>query len=62
MLSDVKIQRLRWKYKAQDDLLPISFTSSLYIMLGKQEYFCHQGKDYNKGKKRQIHWEKKTLL
>ena len=20
-------------------------------MLGKQEYFCHQGRDYNKGKK-----------
>ena len=51
ILSDGKIQRLRWKYQAQDDLLPITFTSSSYIMLGKQEYFCLQGKDYNKGKK-----------
>ena len=36
---------------AQYDLLPIPFTGSPYVMLGKQEYFCHQGRDYNKGKK-----------
>ena len=30
-------------------------------MLRKQEYFCHQGKDYNKGKKDE-YIEKKTLL
>ena len=30
-------------------------------MLGKQEYFCLQGKDYNKGKKDKC-IEKKTLL
>ena len=63
MLSDVKIQRLRWKYNAQDDLLPISFTSSPYIMLGKQEYFCHQGKDYNiKGKKDKYTEKKKRCF
>ena len=41
--------------KAHNDLLLIPFTCSPYIMLGKQEYFCLQGKDYNKGKKRQIY-------
>ena len=30
-------------------------------MLGKQEYFCHQGKDYNKGKKDK-YIEKKNVL
>ena len=30
ILSDGKTQRLRWEYKAQDDLLPIP------LMLGKQ--------------------------
>ena len=55
-------QRLRWEYKAQNDLLLIPFTGSPYIMLGKQEYFCLQGKDYNKGKKRQIYWEKKRYF
>ena len=30
-------------------------------MLRKQEYFCHQGKDYNKGKKDK-YIEKKTLI
>ena len=62
MLSDVKIQRLRWKYNAKDDLLPMSFTSSPYIMLGKQEYFCHQGKDYNKGKKDKYTEKKKRCF
>ena len=61
MLSDVKIQRLRWKYNAKDDLLQMSFTSSPYIMLGKQEYFCHQGKDYNKGKKDKYTERKKNV-
>ena len=50
-LSDGKTQRLRQEYKAQDDILPIPFTGTPYIMLRKQEYFCHQGRDYNKGKK-----------
>ena len=30
-------------------------------MLRMQEYLCHQGKDYSKGKKDK-HIEKKTLL
>ena len=52
ILSHAKIPKLRWEYKALDDLLPIPFTSSPYIMLRKQEYFCHLGKeDYSKGKK-----------
>ena len=61
ILSDEKTQRLRWEYKAQNDLLPIPLTGSPYIMLGKQEYFCHQGKDYNKGKKDK-YIEKKNVL
>ena len=55
-------QRLRWGYKVHNDLLLIPFICSPYIMLGKQEYFCLQGKDYNKGKKRQIYWEKKRYF
>ena len=34
---------------------------SPYIILVKQEYFCLQGKDYNKGEKDK-YIEKKTLL
>lgn len=51
ILPDEKIQKLCWEYNAQENLLLITFTSSPYIMLGKQEYFYHQCKDYNKGKK-----------
>ena len=31
-------------------------------MLGKQEYFCHQGKDYNKGKKEKYIEKKNVAL
>ena len=37
ILSDGEIQILRWEYEAQDDILPIPFTNSPYIMLGKQD-------------------------
>ena len=31
-------------------------------MLGKQEYFCHQGRDYNKGKKDKYIEKKNAVL
>ena len=31
-------------------------------MLGKQEYFCHQGRDYNKGKKDKYIEKKNVVL
>ena len=45
------IPKLRWRYNSKDDLLPIPFNGSPYIMLGKQEYHCHRGKDLNLGTK-----------
>ena len=51
IVSDEKLPRLRWQYEAQNDLLPIPFTGCPYVMLGKQEYYCHQGQDFNQNKK-----------
>ena len=49
--SNDKLPWLRWEYKAQNDLLPIPFTGCPYVMLRKQEYYCHQGQDFNQNKK-----------
>ena len=51
IVSNEKLPRLRWEYEAQHDLLPIPFTGCPYVMLGKQEYYCHQGQDFNQNKK-----------
>ena len=51
IVSNEKLPRLRWEYEAQNDLLPIPFTGCPYVMLGKQEYYCHQGQDFNQNKK-----------
>ena len=61
-MGNLYYQRLRWEYKAQNDLLLIPFTGSPYIMLGKQEYFCLQGNDYNKGKNNKYIEKKKRCL
>ena len=49
--SNGKLTRLRWEHEAQNDLLPVPFTGCPYVMLGKQEYYCHQGQDFNQNKK-----------
>ena len=36
---------IRWEYNGKNDHLPIDFTGTPYVMLGKREYVCHQGKD-----------------
>ena len=41
IVSDEKLPQLRWEYEAQNDLLPLPFTGCPYVMLGKQEYYCH---------------------
>ena len=59
VLSDGKVPKLRWEYAAKSDLLPIPYTGSPYLFLGKQEFYCHQGKDFNLNKKEKSFAEKK---
>ena len=51
LLYDGKVPKLRWEYAGKSDLLPIPYTGSPYLFLGKQEFYCHQGKDFNLNKK-----------
>ena len=60
--SNDKLPRLRWEYEAQNDLLPIPFTGCPYLMLGKQEYYCHQGQDFNQNKKEMYRKQKNEAL
>ena len=60
--SNDKLQRLRWEYEAQNDLLPIPFTGCPYVVLGKREYYCHQGQDFNQNKKEMHRKQKNEAL
>ena len=50
VLND-KLPGLRWKYEAKNDILLISFSRGPHIMLGKQQYCCHQEQDFSRNKK-----------
>ena len=63
VLSDGKVvPKLRWEYAAKSDLLPIPYTESPYLFLGKQEFYCHQGKDFNLNKKENYFTEKNNQM
>ena len=59
IVSNDKLPRLRWKYEAQNNLLPIPFTGCWYVMFGKQENYRHQGQDFNQNKK-EMYRKRKT--
>ena len=62
VLSDGKVPKLRWEYAAKWDLLPIPHTGSSCLFLGKQELYCHQGKDFNLSKKEKYFAEKNNQM
>ena len=62
VLPDGKVPKLRWEYTAKSDLLPIPYTGSPYLFLEKQEFYCHQGKDFNLNKKEKYFAEKNNLM
>ena len=62
LLYDGKVPKLRWEYAAKSDLLPIPYTGSPYLFLGKQEFYCHQGKDFNLNKKEKYFAEKNNQM
>ena len=62
VLPDGKVPKLRWEYTAKSDLLPIPYTGSPYLFLGKQEFYCHQGKDFNLNKKEKYFAEKNNQM
>ena len=62
VLSDGKVSKLRWGYAAKSDLLRIPYTGSPYLFLGKQEFYCHQGKDFNLNKKEKYLAEKNNQM
>ena len=62
VLSDGKAPKLRWEYAAKSDLLPIPYTGSSYLFLGKQEFNCHQGKDLHLNKKERHFAEKNSKM
>ena len=62
IISDNKTPKLRWEYKAHNDLLPIPYAGSPYIFLGKKEFCCHQGKDLCAKKKESYVAEKNAAM
>ena len=60
VLSDAKVPKLT--YAAKSDHLPIPYTGSPYLFLGKQEFFCHQEKDFNLNKKEKYFAEKNNQM
>ena len=49
---------VRWEYHRDDDSLKIEYTGVSFILIGKQRYQCHQGKDMNRKKKEKYRTEK----
>ena len=50
-VSKEKKFNIRWEYNRTDDPLKIPYTGIPFILLGRQQYQCHQGKDINYKKK-----------
>ena len=59
VLSDGKVPKLRWEHAAKSDHLPIPYIGSPCIFLGKQDLYCHQGKDFNLNEKEKYFAKKK---
>ena len=49
---------VRWEYNRIDDPVKIPYTGIPFVMLGRQQYQCHQGKDISY-KKKENYKEKK---
>ena len=49
---------VRWEYNRTDDPVKIPYTGIPFVMLGRQQYQCHQGKDISY-KKKENYKEKK---
>ena len=58
-VSKEKKFNIRWEYNWIDDPLKVPYTGIQFILLGRQQYQCHQGKDINY-KKKENYKEKKT--
>ena len=39
--------KIRWEYQLVTDPAPLQFTGVLFILIGRRDYQCHQGKDFN---------------
>ena len=59
-VSKEKKINIRWEHNRIDDPLKIPYTGIPFILLGRQEYQCHQGKDFNYKKKENYKEKKKT--
>ena len=57
-----EIKNVRWEYHRDDDRLKIDCTGVSFILIGKQRYQCHQGKDMNQEKKEKYRTEKSQRL
>ena len=53
---------IRWEYHRDYDPLKIDYTGIPFILIGKQRYQCHQGKDMNQKKKEKYRTEKSQRL
>ena len=58
-VSKEKKINIRWEYNRINELIKIPYTGIPFILLGRQQYQCHQGKDTNY-KKKENYEEKKT--
>ena len=58
-VSKEKKFNIRWEYNWIDDPLKVPYTGIQFILLGRRQYQCHQGKDINY-KKKENYKEKKT--
>ena len=59
--SKAKKINIRWEYNRIDGPLKIPYTGIPFILLGRQQCQCHQGKDINY-KKKENYKEKNLLL
>ena len=59
--SKAKKINIRWEYNRINGPLKILYTGIPFILLGRQQYQCHQGKDINY-KKKENYKEKNLLL
>ena len=62
ILSDRKVLKLRWECAAKSNLLPIPCTRPPFLFLGKEDFYCHQGKYFNLNEKEKHFAEKNNLM
>ena len=58
-VSKEKKFNIRWEYNRIGDPIKIPYTEIQFILLGRQQYQCHQGKDTNYKKKENYKEKKK---